>query len=76
MNSELLMEWLLELLHIYLQYSVLSVILEKLIITMMAVQEPIQTVWYKPSTWGFDWRKYVPFWKEDPPTLTSLTGNW
>ena len=42
---------------------------------MMAVQGPIQIVWYKPSTWGFDWRKYVPFWKEDPPTLTSLTGK-
>ena len=53
-----------------LQYSVLFVILEKLIITMMAVQGPTQT-----STWGFDWRKYVPFWKEDPPMLTSLTGK-
>ena len=66
---------LLELVRIHLQYSVLSVILEKLIITMIAVQGPIQTVWYKPTTWGFDWRKYVPFWKEDPPTLTSLTGK-
>ena len=55
-----------------LQYSVLSVILEKLITTMMA---PIQTVWHKVSTWGFNWRKFVPFWKEDPPTLTSLTGK-
>ena len=60
---------------VYLQYSLLFVILNKLTIPMMAIQAPIQTVRYKPSTWRFDWRKYVPFLKEDPPTLTSLTGK-
>ena len=42
---------------------------------MMALQAPNQTIWYKPSTWAIDWRKFVPFWKEDPPVLTSLTGK-
>ena len=41
----------------------------------MAIQPPNHVVWYKPTTWQFDWQRYVPFRKEDSPTLTSVTGR-
>ena len=47
---------------------------EKLIY-VMAIQLPNQVIWYNPTTWQVDWRNYVPFRKEDNPTLTSVTGR-
>ena len=41
----------------------------------MAVQQPHQTVWFKPWTLQFEWRQFVPFRREESQTLVSLTGR-